>query len=122
MRGNGVLSEPRAITLPELDPHKQTINQRRTDSGPPASCQGAADGFSFHPGYPDVQDGTYPPGTHSTSEVLCKIMSEVCKYNMKCDYRAQIFNLCSKIGIFIHHLSTQSAFSTQMLESGKGQI
>lgn len=62
----------RPQTLSELDPHKQTINQHRTDSGRPAWCQ-AADGFSFHPDYPDAQGAasSSPPQIHSTSEVLC---------------------------------------------------
>ncbi len=104
-------SHPTAVPLPE---HKRTINQHRTESGPLALWQGA-DGFSFHPGYSDVQDGTYPPETRSISEVLCKITF----VNTKCNV---IIEIDYKIGICIYHLSAQSDFSTHMVGSGKGQI
>lgn len=76
--------------------NRRSISSTESDSGRQASCQ-RADGFSFHPStWPS------PPETHSTSAVMCKMMSEICKYKMKCDYRPDNFNLCSKIGIFIH--------------------
>lgn len=51
-----------------------------------------------------------PPEIHSTSEVLCKIMSEICKYKMKCEYREQSFNLCSNIGTLVHAEASKCIF------------
>lgn len=59
--------EPRAVTLSELEPHKHTINQHRTDSGPQASCQGAADASGFHPGLSTAKT----TGKYTQHQELC---------------------------------------------------